>query len=156
MIKTKWSNKWTRSIYSLTLYLHVMNLCRLMWKIYSTYAIKTKMYLNRSLYWMTRSPYWRPILSTFMGCWWNQTSQRHRKIHSLWHWLFQFHQRPINAEKMGIQYRDLFSEVFVCLALISTSNFRSYVCRLVTLWFCYIPYKVFSPNSITCWVHLMF
>ena len=47
------------------------------------------------------------------------------------------------------QYRDLLRDVFVRLALLSMSEFRSYICMLGTLWFCYITYKLFSLNPGT-------
>ena len=56
----------------------------------------------------------------------------------------------IDVDKMGLQYRYLFREVFVRLALLSTSGFRSYECRLGILLFCYITYKLLSPNHIIC------
>ena len=54
MINKKYSKESMRILYSLTLRLHVMKLCRLTYKIYSTNAIQTKIFLNRSPYWLTR------------------------------------------------------------------------------------------------------
>ena len=92
----------------------------------------------------------RPIFSTLIGCLWKRTSQIHRKIHYFWRWIVQFYQQHINARKIDCRYGDLFRDIFVCLALLSMSDFRVYVCELGTSWFWYIKYKLSSPNAGTC------
>ena len=57
MRNDKYSNNWMRMIYSLTLCPHDMKFFRLTHKIYSTDAGRTKKFLNRSWYRLTRSPY---------------------------------------------------------------------------------------------------
>ena len=66
----------------------------------------------------------------------------------------QFHQRPLMLIKWVRRYGDLFRDVFVHLAFLSTSDFRCYICRLGTLWSCYITQKLFSPNPGTFHQHI--
>ena len=62
---------------------------------------------------------------------------------------FYFINNPSMLRKWVRQYGDLLKEFLVCLALLSTSDFQSYVWTLGKLWCCYITQKLFSPNPGT-------
>ena len=63
---------------------------------------------------------------------------------------FDFINKPSILRKWVSLYGDIFRDIFVRLALISTRGFLSYICRLGTLWFYYIMQKLFSPNLGNC------
>ena len=129
MINNNYSKKWTRSIYYLKLHPNVMKLGRKMDQNVSEYIP------------ISADPVPVSADQFSQHLWVFDEIEVARDIPSAtnnFYGYFDFINDPQMMRKWISLYRYLFRDIFVCIALLSTSDFRSYVCRIGTLWFCYI------------------